>query len=561
MPTGIWLLRPVSDVWKQSVVNVLEHACSSPPPSTVNEHLESTLCRDWSIIGILEYTASKFELSMTTFEILKADLYLVLSSLSESKSLHVHQNAKNKANKVISSFDKLFTSVDVKRFINEIKLKNERMEFNTSVCRNVTSANTLQVLKEHHMTRIEINDIRNEEAAASGNLIKTLNQGVLPNLEETFSAVAIGCKRAYPHVDDDEMHSSKKLLHEDVEVQETYKDIENGRQEPHLVELKESNWNINFNEALDKEPIFGLDHDERLNTIHNELIHLYYNSDVRDVIRMAIVNLDDDKKNETTSFKTIASLYTKRSSRFFDLTTQRDNIFKMLKEIKDISSIKKAQKFVSDFNGMSNLILDRILTVENFIYSTVKLLSYQANKEHRHLLCSKNQRSRNSLVPDIKVVYKKRKIEMVVVEHQKRTSVEDKKKKIRDTTKICVMMHYQLSKIYKCLESYGKGNNIKDIYVYGVITSKLDVDIYAMNISAPELYLFYKIFSFSLPENIYNFDDITYALKCLINFQKMVDDNYIQFKNILNGEPNISIQQIKWLVNIKISSITLLSKK
>jgi hypothetical protein len=42
--------------------------------------------------------------------------------------------AKNKANKVLSNYDKSFSSDDVKRFIDEVQLKNERKEFNMAVC-------------------------------------------------------------------------------------------------------------------------------------------------------------------------------------------------------------------------------------------------------------------------------------------------------------------------------------------------------------------------------------------------------------------------------------------
>ena len=115
--------------------------------STVNEYLETTPCKDWTIIAVLEHTASKFELSIDTFQILKGDFYSVLLSISESKSLHIHQNAKNKAKKILTGFNGSFSSADVKHFIDKLELKNERREFHTTVCRNVTVASTLQALK------------------------------------------------------------------------------------------------------------------------------------------------------------------------------------------------------------------------------------------------------------------------------------------------------------------------------------------------------------------------------------------------------------------------------
>ncbi|CAJ0831215.1 16186_t:CDS:2, partial [Entrophospora sp. SA101] len=98
--------------------------------SIVNDYLQSTPYKEWLIIVILQYTASKSELSRDTIDILKTDSYSVLWN-------------------------------DVKHFIDEVQLKNERKEFNIAVCQNVTSANTLQTLKEHCVAKIEIEDIRN----------------------------------------------------------------------------------------------------------------------------------------------------------------------------------------------------------------------------------------------------------------------------------------------------------------------------------------------------------------------------------------------------------------
>ncbi|CAG8655823.1 14395_t:CDS:10, partial [Funneliformis mosseae] len=90
----------------------------------LNDYLESTPYKEWSIIAILQYTVSKSELSKDTIDILKTDSYSVLWNLC-------------------------------KRCNTQVK------EFNIAVCQNVTSANTLQTLKEYRMARIEIEDIHN----------------------------------------------------------------------------------------------------------------------------------------------------------------------------------------------------------------------------------------------------------------------------------------------------------------------------------------------------------------------------------------------------------------
>ncbi|CAJ0900818.1 16656_t:CDS:2 [Entrophospora sp. SA101] len=149
--------------------------------SIVNDYLQSTPYKEWLIIVILQYTASKSELSRDTIDILKTDSYSVLWSLCKRCNTQVY--AKNKANKILSNHDKSFSSDDVKHFIDEVQLKNERKEFNIAVCQNVTSANTLQTLKEHCVAKIEIEDIRNvdvnEVTVSTGNTIKLILHYVL----------------------------------------------------------------------------------------------------------------------------------------------------------------------------------------------------------------------------------------------------------------------------------------------------------------------------------------------------------------------------------------------
>jgi len=116
--------------------------------SIVKEYLESTACKDWKIISILEHVKLKSNnISVDIIETLKTEINAVLQSIRDSQNVHIHENTKNKARKFLSCFDKLFSSVDVKNFIDELELANERREFLTTVLRNVASANTLQTLK------------------------------------------------------------------------------------------------------------------------------------------------------------------------------------------------------------------------------------------------------------------------------------------------------------------------------------------------------------------------------------------------------------------------------
>ncbi|CAG8737810.1 12524_t:CDS:2, partial [Funneliformis caledonium] len=138
--------------------------------SIANEFLQRTPVKDWSIISLLKYIESKSELSADMIEILREEIYSVLRGFSDDININVHGNAKKRAKKLLSNFDKLFSSGDVNNFIEELKLKEERREYYMAFRRKITSANSLQTLEEHHMTRRLIDDLRDADATASSAL-------------------------------------------------------------------------------------------------------------------------------------------------------------------------------------------------------------------------------------------------------------------------------------------------------------------------------------------------------------------------------------------------------
>ncbi|CAG8470600.1 9641_t:CDS:2 [Paraglomus occultum] len=129
--------------------------------SIINEYLESEACKNWSIIAILEYIKSKSRITADMIEVVKEEIYSALQIFRDTHNVHVHVNAKNKARRILASFEKSFASVDVKLFIHELELHNERREFHLTVCRNVTSSNTLQALEQHRSTRKAIEEVCN----------------------------------------------------------------------------------------------------------------------------------------------------------------------------------------------------------------------------------------------------------------------------------------------------------------------------------------------------------------------------------------------------------------
>ncbi|CAG8729698.1 802_t:CDS:2 [Funneliformis caledonium] len=151
--------------------------------SLLNEYFDKTLYKEWSIVNVLRYVEPKTELSEYTINnTLKDDLYSLLQSLGGK--CYANEYAKKKAKKLLSNYDKIFSSVAVKRFIDEIELKNEKKEFNVVIRRNVASASTLQALEEHRTARTEIENIRNA------------------NVKEATELVPLKRKSSYPHEDE-----------------------------------------------------------------------------------------------------------------------------------------------------------------------------------------------------------------------------------------------------------------------------------------------------------------------------------------------------------------------
>ena len=61
---------------------------------------------------------------------------------------------------MLSSFDKSFFSADVKHFIDELKLKHEKREYHTAICRKITSANTLQTLEVSFKSKLRNDSVQ-----------------------------------------------------------------------------------------------------------------------------------------------------------------------------------------------------------------------------------------------------------------------------------------------------------------------------------------------------------------------------------------------------------------
>ncbi|CAG8540486.1 10787_t:CDS:10 [Acaulospora morrowiae] len=140
IPTVVRHIFLRSDVWRQSMFE-----------SIVMEYLDKTKCKDWSVFGILEFARSNSKLSVATIDDFKEDLYSILCSYNDKCNIHVF--AKNKAAKILSNFDSVFSSTKVRQFIKDL-------EYHEEARINVTSTYTATVLEDQRENQKLIDHLR-----------------------------------------------------------------------------------------------------------------------------------------------------------------------------------------------------------------------------------------------------------------------------------------------------------------------------------------------------------------------------------------------------------------
>ncbi|RUP51807.1 hypothetical protein BC936DRAFT_145650 [Jimgerdemannia flammicorona] len=162
IPTGIWPFvlcqMPGSSLRGTSLSIRAEGPYLHPMfRDIVFDYLNSVRYKDWSIISILQYIESKQELYVDMLDNIKEDIYTVLRSYEKGES--VSKNAKKKMDKILSAYDKLFSSAEVSQFKNKLRYKTEAEEHKTALRMKHTSACTIEDLKEFHANKHVVNQL------------------------------------------------------------------------------------------------------------------------------------------------------------------------------------------------------------------------------------------------------------------------------------------------------------------------------------------------------------------------------------------------------------------
>ncbi|CAB4409154.1 unnamed protein product [Rhizophagus irregularis] len=88
----------------------------------IAKYLSEMKYEHWPIISILKYTKSKCRLYSDSINDLKSNIYASLRSYRENDN---HVNVNNKLNKIITDFEKSFSTAEVKEFIDKLQEEQE----------------------------------------------------------------------------------------------------------------------------------------------------------------------------------------------------------------------------------------------------------------------------------------------------------------------------------------------------------------------------------------------------------------------------------------------------
>ncbi|CAJ0833124.1 9370_t:CDS:2, partial [Entrophospora sp. SA101] len=340
--------------------------------------------------------------------------------------------------------------------------------------------------------------------------------------------------------------------------------------------------------------------------IKSELIKLYDSSSKCDIIRIGVV--DFEKEYNSSNFVKLKNKFTFKLDELVPTTKIPKNILEMIKNISKVKTFEESEKLLKRIYSSHSLFSSEIrLSLEvairasaekmyfsldafywernlseshishgmfldlfvNLFYDGMKYLvddqkELLANKSRRvSLLVGKN--SVKALVPDIKITFRKRDLECLVIEHGKFEAVIDNGKALSDTDKLCTLLHDMLRSYHKLLkkgENRGKINQIHRLKAFGILTSKLDMKIYTLSLPLPQLYIFQCIGECSFPKTIPNIDQLKHCLELLIKLRFLVDKNLEELQDILEAPPGGGTSDEEWVIkqNLTPQSISRIKK-
>ncbi|CAJ0842888.1 9530_t:CDS:2, partial [Entrophospora sp. SA101] len=305
------------------------------------------------------------------------------------------------------------------------------------------------------------------------------------------------------------------------------------------------NQDVDNDNLINDMPNFGYGVDQDIDNLHDDLVKIYNQVEESNLIKFGIIDLDDNTMSQLKPYIIIKEKYEKN----FEFEIFNDEIIKkMLSDIKMISNKDSVTKFIQSYNHLETFDNFEISArIKHFILWTVKILwnvfakndSYldkahsemhistmlhapvleclfgckeyifdinspsDANKIRRNEI--KKKRVRLAQIPDAKLTYGIKDVEVLVVEKAKDPIHKDIKKASGDQNKLSMLMHDQHTCFYSILYENYLEEEMNKINVFGLRISKLQLTGYIMHVPAPGLYVKSRLFSLMLDKSYNDF--------------------------------------------------------
>ncbi|CAG8788687.1 28809_t:CDS:2, partial [Racocetra persica] len=114
-------------------------------------------------------------------------IYTALRKYKENPDNHM--NITNKLDKILSNFEKLFSTAEVKEFVDKLREEQEERGFETALQINVASACAIKALKGYRMNQTVINELKNNKCEEGPSKTKSMKRKNNLNEEDASSEI------------------------------------------------------------------------------------------------------------------------------------------------------------------------------------------------------------------------------------------------------------------------------------------------------------------------------------------------------------------------------------
>ncbi|RUS14946.1 hypothetical protein BC937DRAFT_93121 [Endogone sp. FLAS-F59071] len=132
--------------------------------SIIEDYLNNTTYTEWSILSILKHMESKEKIYVDDVGSLKDAIYTMFRHYKSRKN--IQQRVNGKLGKLLDNYDVSFGTPKVKRFLNDLRIREEEDDLQVSVRRNMTATYTVEALKDHRRNKKVQKKLQSQDMAS-----------------------------------------------------------------------------------------------------------------------------------------------------------------------------------------------------------------------------------------------------------------------------------------------------------------------------------------------------------------------------------------------------------